>query len=322
MNIQIIDYDSSMRAAWDEFVDRARQRSFLFRRAFMDYHSDRFRDASLLAIDARSGRVEGVIPANIGREDERVVQSHGGLTYGGLLTACNAETVLVSRMMEGCMERYRQCGFRWVDYKPVPHIYHLQPAEEDLYWLHRMGGRWVHRCISSAVSLHDPLPLSTLRRRKVARASKQGLLTFSEGMQWLPAYWEVLTEVLRVHHATRPVHSFDEMQRLMKAFPQSIRLHVVLSGHEVVAGCVLFVMPRVVHVQYIAASDTGRSLGALDLLFDRLIRRSREVLPEAHYFDFGISTEQGGTVLNEGLVFQKEGFGARGVCYDAYRLEL
>ena len=36
------------------------------------------------------------------------------------------------------------------------------------------------------------------------------------------------------------------------------------------------------------------------------------------YFDFGKSTERHGEYLNEQLIFQKEGFGGRAVCYDTY----
>ena len=84
----------------------------------------------------------------------------------------------------------------------------------------------------------------------------------------------------------------------------------------------LFITSKVVHIQYIAASDEGRALGALDWLFQHIIDHAREHYPNAVYLDFGISTEQQGLVLNEGLIFQKEGFGARGVCYDAYSLPL
>ena len=40
------------------------------------------------------------------------------------------------------------------------------------------------------------------------------------------------------------------------------------------------------------------------------------------YFDFGKSTEDLGTYLNENLIYQKEGFGARGVCYDTYEWDI
>lgn len=47
-----------------------------------------------------------------------------------------------------------------------------------------------------------------------------------------------------------------------------------------------------------------------------------EVYVDRQYFDFGISNEEEGRYLNEGLVAQKEGFGARAVVHDFYRLKL
>ena len=35
-----------------------------------------------------------------------------------------------------------------------------------------------------------------------------------------------------------------------------------------------------------------------------------------------IVTENGGSILNKGLIFEKEGFGARSVCYDAYMIKV
>ena len=98
-------------------------------------------------------------------------------------------------------------------------------------------------------------------------------------------------------------------------FPQHIRLYVAYLGEEMVAGTVVYVMPRVVHVQYISASRKGKSVGALDLLFRCLIN---EVFVHKSFFDFGKSTEDQGRWLNTSLIFQKEGFGGRGVCYDTY----
>jgi hypothetical protein len=55
------------------------------------------------------------------------------------------------------------------------------------------------------------------------------------------------------------------------------------------------------------------------MLFDHLLV---EVYRDKAYFDFGISNEQQGLVLNAGLVEQKEGFGARPVVHDHYELTL
>jgi hypothetical protein len=76
---------------------------------------------------------------------------------------------------------------------------------------------------------------------------------------------------------------------------------------------------RAAHAQYIAASPAGREAGALDLVFDELLGDPR---CEQTYFDFGGSHVDGGPAINEGLIDQKEGFGARSVAQDQYRIDL
>jgi hypothetical protein len=96
---------------------------------------------------------------------------------------------------------------------------------------------------------------------------------------------------------------------------------VVKNEDQILAGTVLFIMDQVVHVQYISANLEGKNVGALDLLFDYLIHE--KYAQSGHlYFDFGQSTEQQGHLLNENLIFQKEGFGGRGVNYEIYQYAL
>ena len=84
-------------------------------------------------------------------------------------------------------------------------------------------------------------------------------------------------------------------------------------------GVLCYFTKTCVHSQYISASPIGKEKGALDLIFDILIN---EVSDNYRYFDFGISTEDGGKYLNESLIYQKEGFGGRAVCYDTYTMEI
>jgi lipid II:glycine glycyltransferase (peptidoglycan interpeptide bridge formation enzyme) len=106
----------------------------------------------------------------------------------------------------------------------------------------------------------------------------------------------------------------------MDRFPQNIKLYVTKnSDNKVIAGTLLFITDMVIHSQYIASSDEGREKGALDMLFNYLIKENNGT---HKYFDFGISSIEGGNILNEGLIFQKEGFGGRGVCYDKYEIKI
>lgn len=328
MKFSIDTYESSQRSVWNEALKQMRQQSFLLDRGFMDYHSDRFEDVSLMVYDEK-GHVVALLPANKDPQGKAQVQSHGGLTYGGLLTLPNQGTKDVGEILASCVNHYANAGFDELLYKPMPHIYHTQPAEEDLYWMHRMGAQLVHRSVSSAVLLPEALPFSKLRKRKVKKAQSVQHLTHSTSPRWLPQFWQTLDEVLSSRHHTHPVHTLAELELLMSRFPERIVLHTLVNSapyeancSRLLAGCLLFIMPSVVHVQYIAASDEGRDKGALDLLFHDIIAQMQCTMPHVRYLDFGISTESHGQWLNEGLIFQKEGFGARAVCYDEYLLSL
>ena len=317
--VSTVRYDSSRKDEWNGFVRSSKNGTFLFDRSFMDYHADRFEDCSLMFY--KHDRLLAVLPANY-VASEGTVWSHGGLTYGGLIMSPEITAVGALEVFSCAIDwmKVELRANRWI-YKPVPYVYSRVPAEEDLYALFRSGGRLYSRAVSSVVDGSNRLPLHKLRRRGVAKAVKAGLsIRRSDDPKDWEAFWGILSEVLMSRHHKVPVHTLQEILMLAGRFPESIKLYVVVSADgRIVAGTVVFDTPQVAHAQYIAASEEGKRNGALDLLFDSLI--GQEYAGKA-YFDFGISTEQGGSFLNEGLIFQKEGFGARSVVYDTYEIPL
>lgn len=320
MNFSLKRYTAADIDVWNAAVDNiVRQKSFLLNRNYMEYHSDRFTDASLMVLEPQ-GKVLALFPANVCRKDSRCVESHGGLTYGGLLMSPHLTAKLTGEVFEAIIAYYRERGFNALIYKPMPYIYCEYPCQEDLYWLFRNKATLLSRQISSVIDLAQPYSLSTLRKRKVKKAEKLACLRMEMGAQHLKAYWQILDGVLQLRHDTLPVHTFEEMQLLMQRFPRNIQLAVCIDHvhNEVLAGCLLYITPQVVHAQYIASNDRGCEVGALDLLFRNVIAATPILYKGVRYFDFGTCNEHGGWYLNEGLIFQKEGFGGRAVCYDSY----
>jgi WxcM-like, C-terminal. len=314
--LRIVRYDASRKDEWNEFVRQSKNGTFLFDRDYMDYHSDRFTDCSLMFY--KHGKLLAMLPANW-RESEGTVESHGGLTYGGLIV--NKEMIAVDALeVFSCAIDWmkRQLGaHRWL-YKPIPYIYSTLPAEEDLYALFRSGGTLKDRGVSSVIDFGNRLPLRELRRRGYNKAVKAGLKVDVADMgPDLQAFWDILAGILMTKHKKKPVHTVDELRLLQSRFPDQIKLHVVRDGAQIVAGILVYDMGHVAHAQYIASSEAGKKNGALDLLIHHLIT---DVYADRTYFDFGVSTENGGSYLNEGLIFQKEGFGARSVVYDTYEI--
>lgn len=305
--IKLRPYHASDAAAWDAVVGRSRNGNFLHRRGYMDYHADRFIDSSLVV--ERGSEIVAVLPASI---RDTVVSSHGGLTYAGLLTTHDLRADATLSVFELIGEHYRQAGVSQVIYKPVPHVFHAYPAEEDLYALQRVGARLLRRDISSVVPLQDRVSFSDARRRSVRRAAAAGVQV-RRGHD-LAEYHALLGEVLRRHEAV-PTHSLAELQLLQSRFPDQIILHEARQGETLLAGVLVYDFGRTVHSQYIAASEEGRRVDALSLLLGELVGTS---YADRTYFSFGISTEQQGSVLNSGLIAQKESFGARAVVHDIY----
>ena len=116
------------------------------------------------------------------------------------------------------------------------------------------------------------------------------------------------------------MHSAEELKFLQSKFENNIQLWIAKLNDETIAGTVIFVYKNLVHTQYLAANDKAREIGALDLVINSLINKFKN--EDKQYFDFGISTENQGRYLNEGLIFQKESFGGRSVIYDFYELEI
>jgi GNAT acetyltransferase-like protein len=311
--MKVLPYTPDHAAAWNAFVASSKNGTFLFHRDYMDYHRDRFEDASRL-VYGDTGELAAVFPAN---RQGRVVVSHGGLTYGGLVIGPEMGTLQYLDVFGALAADLRSRGAESLDYKIIPPIYHQYPADEDKYALHLLGAELYRRDLSSVILPGKRLPLRKGRKSDLSKARRSGLRV-EESDRWAE-FWTILSDNLHEKHGLKPVHSLPEIQRLHGRFPANIRLFVVLAGEEAVAGTVIYETPSVAHAQYIGCNDAGRKNGALDILLSHLFDATFVAKP---YFNFGISTTHDGLRLNRGLTDFKESFGARSVVQDCYRLNL
>ena len=298
---------------WNQFVAESKNGVFLFDRRYMDYHSDRFCDHSLMFY--LDGRLLAVLPAH---QSGDTLCSHNGLTYGGLVMSPRLTVVQTMHLFREMNEYLRSQGIRHVSYKAIPWIYHRLSAEEDLYALyHECHARIVARDFATNIYLSAGLRWERVRRRGIVRARNAGVVV--ERSDHYEAFWQVLADNLMNKYGVKPVHSLQEIELLHGRFPQNIQLYQAVREGKVLGGVVLYISSQVVHAQYSSASPEGKKLGVIDLLYDQIFKDYRDY----PYFDFGRSTEHpDGSGLNENLVFQKEGYGGRGLCYDIYEWDI
>ncbi|HXE64390.1 MAG TPA: hypothetical protein VN519_12670 [Bryobacteraceae bacterium] len=311
--MKIEAYNPSAREEWNSFITASRNGTFLFDRAYMEYHADRFPDHSRLMRNDK-GELLAIFPASAAGD---TVTSHGGLTYGGCIMSERMTAPLMLRGMTVLIESLKAEGFRQLIYKTIPRIFHRMPADEDQYALFSAGAELYRRDVWSVIEQSRRPPLQERRERSLRKAARRDL--HIQETQDFAAFWEILAANLHERYGLKPVHSLEEILLLRSRFPLSIRLFGCFEGPLMMAGAVVYDTGSVAHVQYNAASPQGKELGALDLLLETLISQTYS----SHaYFDLGSSTETDGRYLNRGLVEQKEGFGARTIAHDFYRLDL
>lgn len=294
---------------WNEFVRNSKNAHFFFYREYMDYHSDNFIDNSLMIYDDK-GLLVCLLAAN---KFEGNLISHQGLTFGGFLFKSSIKQSSVLKVMESVLHFLKNSGFLKFQYKRIPYIYHQLPSDEDLYALFRFDFTLYRRDVSSSINLSNQISYSKGRKWLVKKAKNSNLkeLDFVD----VKRFWAALTNVISQQHGVEPVHSFEQISSLHSKFPKNIIFHAIELDNNYICGAVIFKNNKTVHTQYLFNTEVGRELGALDFLIDELIKNKYS---NSSYFDFGISNENQGVYLNEGLISQKEGFGARAICHDFY----
>ena len=309
----IVKYTVDQKNNWNEFVKNSKNSHFFFQRDYMEYHNDRFEDFSLLFFD-ETDKLIALLPANI---KESILYSHQGLTFGGFLVDDKMKTETMLEIFESLKHFLKEQNIKKIFYKCIPYIYHIKPSEEDRYALFRNDAKLIRRDVTSTIDLTEQVRYSKGRKWTINKAKKELIETFESDNY--ETFWELLTGVLESNNEAKPVHTLEEMNKLASLFPKNIKLFLAKKDERIVSGALIYENQNIVHTQYLANSEEGRELGALELLIDYLIK---DIYKNKKYFDFGISNEDAGKYLNTGLRAQKEGFGARAVVHDFYELEI
>jgi len=304
-------YTASDKPEWDRFVSTAKNSTFLFARGYMDYHRDRFADHSLMVF--KEHELVAVLPANL-KADGTLV-SHEGLTYGGLVVTPSATLESVLADFYVVLRHLNQSGISKFIYKRIPVFYNTLPDDDVAYVLFMLDAKLQRRDCSATISQANRLPFRHGHKYLIKKAAHREVRMVQE-TSFQPFWEQVLIPQLATRYGAKPVHTLEEITLLASRFPEQIKQFSAYCGDEIVAGTTIYETPTVAHAQYGAVTEKGRQIGAQAFLFSSLI----ELYKDKRFFDFGISNEHEGRVLNHGLLEWKEGFGARCSSHDFYEI--
>src|SRR6056300_617161 len=126
--IRVEQFDESFSEIWDNFVSKSKNGTFMLTRKFINYHGDKFEDASLLIF--KNDKLLAVFPAN---KTQEKIYSHQGLSYGGLVFKPYVKLHDALAVFHAVLVHYHEKGAQELFTKQIPSLHHKTPSEEMLY---------------------------------------------------------------------------------------------------------------------------------------------------------------------------------------------
>lgn len=324
MSLTLTPYTEQWKDTWDAFVSASRNGTVFHTRRFLSYHpEDRFRDASVLFLDGES--IVGLLPAAV-KEDsgQKILSSHPGASYGGLVAPMDAsvqETGAMLVALKDFAQKEQYSGLAML--RLAPASLQRSPSEDQHYWLYQMGFSMTRCEMDGAIDLRgrsEETALASLtgKCRNMVRQAERAKIDVRLSEDFA-SFWRILESVLTGKHGTKPTHTLAEIQKLHELLPQGFRLLAAYKGKKMVGGIVLVTIhERALYTLYMAQEYSVQKDHPMHLLLFEAIRLAMK--EKRSVLHLGVSTEDGGKNINEGLFFFKESFGCRPVRRETWEM--
>jgi len=322
MSIRVERYSNEHEDEWDKFIElKAKNATFLHSRRFYNHNeANKSDDCSLLFY--KNNSLIALFPANLyNNKEHKILHSYLRATYGGIVIG-DINTPDIISIVELITQFANDERINEIIIRPCFSIYHTGLSDSVDYALWKCGYKIKSRELEYAIDLQfnptDNYNDST--NRNIKKSIKQGVIVKED--ENLSAYWKILEDNLQGKHGTKPVHTYEEICKLISLVNTGrIKLFTAQLNNQIIGGILTFLAnKRVIHAQYIASDNTFQEYRPLNAVIDFIAKWAKE--KGYIYFNLGMATEPGGLELNEGLVRFKEGFGAKGVLRETMYLTL
>lgn len=296
--MQVIKYNIEHKAQWDAFVKQSDNFSFLFYRDYMEYHSDRFTDLSLMLFE--KGKLKCLLPGNSANS---IFYSHQGLTFGSMIHEPHLTFEKASLYLAHFISFLNEEDITQMFVKSQPFFYTSSLNQiQDYLFNHRQLHKQKSEIGAFIHCANHEFPKSSIEKRKLRLAD-----FYVDEDSSLDEFWRILEENLKQQHGSKPVHTQEEIKKLVKLFPDNIKLFTIrnVTTNKIDAGTLLFDNGYVVKMQYIATSDNGRTNRAIHAMYYLFINQYKKTKT---YIDMGTCMTDDD--VNTSLLYLKQRFGA------------
>lgn len=316
-------YSNNYKNIWDDFVKNSINGTIFHEQKFISYHKNKFNDSSLLFY--KNGKLITVFPAAIIEKNNKIIlKSHPGTSYGGFVLNDTLALKDVFEIIKLLEQFCNDNNIEIIEFRHSPNIFRKLPIDQLDFALSFNNYSRIDEELSTCFPLEAYKSLEIEKmidlfdnsgrskaKKNISKAIKEGLLFRELVESEYENYYDILCSNLKKHNA-QPVHSFKEINLLKKLYPKRIRLYGVFKERELAAGYLIFNINQLGNhifygsINYKFQEFRPTSYG-LFMLMNTFANEGDQ------YLNMGISTEDGGKIINWNLFAFKESFNGTGI---------
>jgi len=295
--MEIKKYDESLAKEWDEFVSNSINGTIYHSRKFLNYHKDKFQDESILIYD---NELVCVVPCC--KKDNNYF-SHSGATYGGPVFK-NFELLKIKKIIDLIFEYYKNK----IEFRIAGNIYFNVPQNKLFFLLNqklkiKLELSWY---VNNFDNWFDNIK-NKRNKSYLDKFEKNHNITIANNNDDYINFHNILSKNLNEKYKSNPTHSLDEFLIFKNQIEENQSLYLVKKENIILGGVLLVkATNNCWYTFYISKNSDYNSTSNCSILFIMknisLDARKNNV----KYLDYGISTEDKGLILNEGLSIFKE----------------
>ena len=310
-------YEKKYEQLWDDFVlNKSINGTFLQSRNFLNYHPEgRFQDCSLLIFNQKNN-LAAVVPACKDPNDTACFFSHKGSTYGGIVLDkkhYNGDTLL--EIIESLEDYLHTAQFRSMYLKITPDILSVEsPSLLEYLLYYKKYQQYSELNTYIDLEKYDEDILSNFNQAKRRNINN----CIKENLKCKKIYSD--NEIIIMHtiikdnlkkYSVKPVHTAEELIKLKNIYiPNNIDFFVSHIEDNFNAAIVVFYFPKTktIHTQYLCSKEEFAKLSPMSFMYYSMILEAKKI--NYKRISWGVSTENFGHTLNQGLLKNKESYGS------------
>lgn len=322
--IEIMKYDRTFETQWDNIVENSINGTIFHTRKFINYHpKDRFEDDSLII--KHKGKVIALFPAaKVKKDDYIILKSHPGTSYGGPVLLKNIGLKKAFQLISAIEEYAKLNDYSSIEFRICPKIFHKRPCDELDFAFINNGFKREDEELSTCYYLPDYQTNNTEEliykfdnssKGKARQGINKGIKNNYDVRELLlndySLFYDMLNSNLKKHN-TNPVHSLNELIELKNIYSHNIKISGVYFQNILIGGFLLMnINTQGWHIFYSAMDYKYTNLRPMNFLLFKTIEELAN--DNQKYLNFGISTEDGGRIINWDLFQFKESFNGMGI---------